>query len=159
MMRSYYSKTSSLALLALFIVVIVGVGSAIGILFTPGTWYASLVKPSFNPPNWLFGPVWTILYVLIAIAGWRTFLDRPSSRAMRLWTAQMLLNWLWTPVMFGANLIWPAFGVIVAMLAAIIGFITATRQTDPLSCWLFVPYLAWVSFASLLNLSLAILNG
>ena len=154
-----FLKPLNLALLVVLIVVIMGIGSALGIGFRPGVWYAGLIKPSFNPPNWLFGPVWSTLYVMIAIAGWRTFLRDRSGTAMKFWLGQMLFNWIWTPVMFGAQLIWPAFAVLLLMLASIIGFIAVSRREDPISAWLFVPYLAWVSFAGLLNLSLGILNS
>lgn len=144
--------------LALFIVVVVGVGGLIGVATSPGEWYESLTKPPFNPPNWIFGPVWTALYVLIAIAGWRTFETAPRSAGMLLWCVQMVLNWIWSPVWFGLHLLWPAFVVILAILATILLFIANQWQRDRLSALLFAPYAAWVAFASLLNLSVAILN-
>src|SRR5690554_3545525 len=76
--------------LAVFLAVVIGVGSLIGILTAPGEWYAGLDKPPFNPPNWIFGPVWFVLYVLIAIAGWRTFMRNPGGLAMKLWGGQMV---------------------------------------------------------------------
>ena len=142
----------------LFIAAVLGCGLLIGINNIPGEWYQSLVKPSFNPPNWIFAPAWLALYVLIAIAGWRTFLRNRSGAGMKLWSAQMILNWLWSPVMFGMHLIWPAFGIILIMLAMIVGFIVACRKVDPVASLLFVPYLAWVCFATMLNLSLGLLN-
>jgi len=148
----------ALVLLGIFLVVVIGVGSVLGILTAPGEWYANLDKPPFNPPSWVFGPVWFALYVLIAIAGWRTFLAEPGSAGMKLWYAQMALNWLWSPVFFALHGLWPAFIVIIAMWAAIVAFIVSRWNRDRLSAWLFVPYLAWVSFASVLNLSIAILN-
>lgn len=144
--------------LVAFLAIVIGVGAYIGTQTAPGPWYAALEKPPFNPPNWVFGPVWFTLYVLIAIAGWRTFLLRPVSLAMGLWVAQMLLNWLWSPAFFVAQNLWLALAVILPMLAAIIGFIAVNWNRDRLSSWLFVPYAAWVSFATLLNISLAILN-
>ena len=146
-------------LLLVFIALVVGVGGAIGILIRPGDWYAGLQKPPFNPPDWVFGPVWFTLYVLIAIAGWRTFVADRSSRAMTAWWGQMLLNWLWTPVWFGLHLMWPAFAVIAALWLLIVGFISLSwRRDDRLSALLFVPYFVWVSFAAVLNLSIALLN-
>jgi translocator protein len=144
--------------LALFIVVVVGIGGLIGTQSVPGIWYENLQKPPFNPPNWIFGPVWFTLYVLIAIAGWRIWTIDRSGTAMKFWVAQMVLNWIWSPVWFIAQMPWPAFAIIVALLAAIIGFIVAARHQDKLAAWLFVPYLAWVAFASVLNLSIALLN-
>jgi len=146
-------------LLALFVLVVVGVGGAIGYANVPGAWYADLQKPSFNPPNWLFAPVWFTLYVLIAIAGWRTFLADRTGPAMIAWFGQMLLNWLWSPTWFGLHLLWPAFLVIAALWVFIVAFIGLSwRRGDRVSALLFAPYLLWVSFAALLNLSIALLN-
>jgi len=148
----------ALMLLGIFLAIVIGVGAAIGVVTAPGEWYDSLQKPPFNPPSWLFAPVWTTLYVLIAIAGWRTFLGEPNSTGMKLWYAQMVLNWIWSPVFFVLHGLWPAFFIIVVMWAAIAAFILNRWNRDRISAWLFVPYLAWVSFATLLNVSLAILN-
>lgn len=148
----------ALGLLALFLAVVIGVGAVIGVSTAPGEWYAGLNKPPFNPPNWIFGPVWFTLYVLIAIAGWRTFMAEPNGTAMKLWYAQMALNWLWSPVWFALHLIWPAFIVIVAIDLIVLAFIARSWSRDRLSAWLFVPYAAWVLFASVLNLSIGMLN-
>lgn len=144
--------------LAVFLIVVIGIGGLIGTQSIPGVWYEGLAKPPFNPPNWIFGPVWFTLYVMIAIAGWRIYLISPSSTTMKIWYAQMVLNFAWSPIWFIAHLIWPAFAVITAILALIIAFIVTARKLDTAAAWLFVPYLAWVGFASLLNLSIAILN-
>lgn len=145
-------------LLIVFLVVVLGMGTLIGFTNLPGDWYAGLNKPPFNPPNWIFGPVWTLLYILIAIAGWRTFTGDRKSLGMTLWVGQMLLNWLWTPLWFGAHLIWPAFVVITLIDLAIFGFIIERWTRDRPAALLFVPYAAWVSFAAILNLSIGILN-
>ncbi|MGZ9811711.1 TspO/MBR family protein [Pseudoroseicyclus sp. H15] len=144
--------------LALFIIVVVGVGSLIGVFTAPDDWYAALDKPFFNPPNWLFGPVWTVLYICVGVAGWRTWQRAPRSGRMGLWGAQLVVNWFWSPVFFSLHLLWPALAVIALMWVLIVAFIWQSWRTDRVAAWLFVPYLAWVSFASLLNLSLAILN-
>jgi tryptophan-rich sensory protein len=148
----------ALILLAVFLIVVIGVGAIIGVSTVPGEWYASLAKPPFNPPSWVFGPVWFTLYVLIAIAGWRTFLAEPNGLGMKLWYGQMALNWLWSPTWFSLHLLWPAFVVIIAIFALILAFIFNRWDRDRLSAWLFVPYAAWVGFASLLNLAIASLN-
>ena len=145
-------------LLVVFLVVVVGVSSAIGIFNVPGEWYESLNKPPFTPPNWLFGPVWTTLYILIAIAGWRTFRAGANTVPMRFWYMQMVLNWLWSPIWFTLHWTWPAFAVIVLIFAAIIGFILTSWRRDRLSALLFVPYALWVGFASVLNFAVAVLN-
>lgn len=142
----------------LFVGVSVAISLGIGYLTRPGEWYENLAKPAFNPPSWVFGPVWTGLYVLIAIAGWRIWRLAPGSTAMMLWIAQMILNWLWSPTFFGAKAPWLAFAVIVAMLASIGGFIAFSARYDRVSAWLFVPYAAWVTFATVLNGSVALLN-
>lgn len=147
-----------LALLA-FIVGVFAVGTVIGMVFTPGGWYAALTKPWFTPPNWLFGPVWSVLYLLIAIAGWRTVrADRDGAQTM-LWFLQMALNFLWTPVVFGLHLLWPGVVVIAALWLTIAAFIkTAFSNGDKASAAMFAPYLVWVTLATALNTALALLN-
>lgn len=141
-----------------FILLVVGGGLLIGFFTAPGPWYAALAKPSFNPPNWLFGPVWTILYVLVAIAGWRIWQRERDGRAMKLWWLQLVLNFLWSPVFFGLERTGSALVVILALLAAILAFIAAAWKLDRPSAWLFAPYAAWVAFASLLNAAIWSLN-
>ncbi|MDO1580733.1 TspO/MBR family protein [Rhizobium oryzicola] len=141
-----------------FIVLVTGIGALIGIMNIPGEWYQSLAKPSFNPPNWIFGPVWTTLYVLIGIAGARTWLAEGFSVRIKIWLAQMMLNFLWSPAFFGLHSTGLGLVVILPMLAAIILFIATSWRADRVSALLFLPYLAWVGFATLLNASLFMLN-
>lgn len=154
-----YRRPQSWITLAIFLALVVGVGGFIGSQTAPGPWFEELVKPPLNPPNWVFGPVWFTLYVMIAVAGWRIWMDQPKSTAMTLWGVQMLLNWAWSPSWFGANMPWLALAIIVALWLVIVGFIFIARKRDQLAAWLFVPYLAWVSFATYLNLSIAVLNA
>ncbi|MGE0232119.1 MAG: TspO/MBR family protein [Flavobacteriaceae bacterium] len=149
------NKTGSLIV---FLVIVIGGGLTIGYLTAPGEWYQGLAKPSFNPPAWVFAPVWTLLYILIAIAGWRVFQRAPSSTAMKLWYAQIALNFLWSPVFFSAHMTGAALVVIGLLLAAILGFIVTARRVDRAAAWLFTPYAAWVAFASVLNASIFVLN-
>lgn len=144
--------------LLLFFLLVLGGGLLIGYATLPGAWYASLAKPSFNPPNWVFGPAWTLLYVLVAVAGWRTWLREPTGTSMKIWGVQLVLNFLWSPTFFGARMIGPALVVVVLLLASIVMFIVHVWNRDRLSGWLFVPYAAWVAFATLLNASLLLLN-
>ena len=144
--------------LILFLVLVLGGGLLLGGLTVPGGWYASLTKPSFNPPAWLFGPVWTVLYVLIAVAGWRVWQRDRTGWPMRLWWAQLALNFLWTPVFFGAHQIGLALVIILLLLAAIVGFIATAWRLDHVVVWLLVPYAAWVAFASVLNGAIWLLN-
>ncbi|RWX76755.1 tryptophan-rich sensory protein [Neorhizobium lilium] len=141
-----------------FIVGVVALGSLIGIFNIPGEWYQSLQKPPFNPPNWIFGPVWTALYVLIGMAGARTWITARTSARMTIWFVQMVLNFLWSPAFFGFEK--PALGlvVIVPLLIAILAFIRASWPFDRIAAWLFVPYALWVAFATLLNTSIVVLN-
>lgn len=144
--------------LALFLLFTVGGGSLIGIYNLPGEWYAGLVKPSFNPPDWIFAPVWTTLYIMIAVAGWRTWERRFEGPVMQIWFGQLAVNFAWSPVFFSLHAIGLALVVIALMLALIIAFVAISWKRDRLSAWLFVPYVAWVAFASTLNASLFILN-
>ncbi|MBC6982603.1 TspO/MBR family protein [Caulobacter sp. 17J80-11] len=143
---------------AAFVAACVGVSLAIGWVARPGEWYADLVKPAFNPPSWVFGPVWTFLYILIGIAGWRTWRVAPKSAAMAWWGVQMGLNWLWSPAFFGAQRPWLAFAVILALLGAIVAYIAAAWRQDRTAAWLFIPYAAWVAFAGTLNGFIATAN-
>jgi tryptophan-rich sensory protein len=144
--------------LILFFVLVVGGGLAIGYLTAPGEWYARLAKPAFNPPGWIFGPVWTVLYVLIAVGGWRVWQRDRTSWPMKLWWTQLVLNCLWSPVFFSAHQIGLALAVILLLLAAILAFIATAWRQDRAAAWLFTPYAAWVAFASVLNASLFMLN-
>ncbi|MGG2477542.1 TspO/MBR family protein, partial [Rhizobium sp. BR5] len=92
----------------------------IGVNNVPGEWYQSLQKPFFNPPNWIFGPVWTTLYVLIGIAGARTWISKLMGTRMRLWFTQMVLNFLWSPIFFGMQSPTGALVIIIPMFICII---------------------------------------
>ncbi|MBB4952970.1 tryptophan-rich sensory protein [Agrobacterium vitis] len=135
-----------------------GLGILIGLANLPGDWYAGLSKPSFNPPNWVFAPAWSVLYVLIGIAGGRIWLRAKNSKAMLLWFLQMILNFSWSPAFFGLKNTGLGLIIILAMLALIMAFILKARRLDKIAALCFVPYLAWVSFATVLNLSLYLLN-
>lgn len=141
-----------------FVVIIMATSLGIGYLTAPSEWYESLSKPDFNPPSWVFGPVWSALYFLIAIAGWRIWRIARRSAAMIWWIAQMVLNWLWSPAFFGAEAPAFALGIIIAMLASILLFIIQAWRHDRLGACLFVPYAGWVTFATVLNGSIAIMN-
>ncbi|MER9396205.1 MULTISPECIES: TspO/MBR family protein [unclassified Mesorhizobium] len=144
--------------LLLFLLLVFGGGLLIGYATLPGEWYASLAKPPFNPPNWVFAPAWTLLYVLIAVAGWRTWERERAAAAMKIWALQLVLNFAWSPTFFGAKQMGPALVVILALLASIALFIATVWNRDRVSGWLFAPYAAWVAFATLLNASLLLLN-
>jgi tryptophan-rich sensory protein len=154
------SKRKSAAALAVC-VVITFLAPAAGAFTLPGAWYASLQKPSWNPPSWIFGPVWTALYTLMAIAAWLVWRHgewRLQRRPLTLYLVQLALNAAWTPIFFGLKRPGLAFAEIVLLLAAIVATAVAFRPVSRAAAWLFVPYLAWVSFAAFLNLTLWLLN-
>lgn len=134
--------------------------SALGAFFQPGDWYAALEKPSWNPPSWVFGPVWTVLYVLIAVAAWRVWTrwGREASLAITVWGVQMVLNALWSYLFFGVRQPGLAFGEIVLLWLAIAATIWLFWRRDRIAALLLTPYLAWVSFAAVLNFTIWRLN-
>jgi benzodiazapine receptor len=144
--------------LILFTALVLVGGIVIGGLTVPDDWYARLVKPSFNPPNWVFGPVWSALYVLIGVAGWRTYEKDPKGWPMKLWWTQLALNFLWSPVFFSAHSIGLALVVVLLLLLCVLAFIAASWRQDRIAAGLFAPYAAWVAFASLLNGAIFALN-
>lgn len=145
-------------ILALFLLLTMGGGSLIGVSTPPGDWYANLQKPFFNPPNWLFGPVWTVLYGLVAIAGWRTWIRGYKGLPMQLWFLQLAANFMWSPAFFGLQMPGLALLVIIVMGALTFLFIQLTWKPDRASALLMAPYFAWVSFAGLLNLAIWWMN-
>ena len=122
------------------------------------TTYRSYDQPFFAPPSWLFGPVWTVLYVMIAVAGWMVWREVGWGRELTLWTVQLLLNLAWTPLFFGADLLGWALVEIVVLWVLIAATIVAFGRVSRRAAWLMVPYLAWVSFATALNASIWWLN-
>jgi benzodiazapine receptor len=145
--------------LLFFLILTIGGGLLIGFFTPPGEWYVSLAKPWFTPPAGIFAPVWTLLYIMIAIAGWRTFAHDPLGPAMIVWTIALALNFSWSPIFFRLNQPVAAFFVIVTLFAMIITFILLTWRQDALSALLFVPYGAWTLFAALLNAAICHLNS
>jgi tryptophan-rich sensory protein len=144
--------------LLVFVVGVVGIGWLIGATNLPGEWYAALAKPGFVPPNWAFPVAWTILYIMIAVAGWRTFRREPSGRAMQVWAAQLALNFVWSPAMFTMHQIGAALVILICLFVAIVTYISLETSRDRLAAALFVPYAAWVAFAGLLNAAIWRLN-
>jgi tryptophan-rich sensory protein len=144
--------------LAVFIALVLGGGLAIGYVTAPGAWYAELSKPSFNPPAGVFAPAWTALYILIAIAGWRTWARDRAGWPLKLWGAQLALNFLWSPTFFSAHQIVAALAVILALLVLILAFMVVSWRQDRATALLFAPYAAWVGFAATLNGAILVLN-
>lgn len=127
----------------------------------PGEWYRALSKPEWNPPNWIFGPVWTTLYLMMGIAAWRVWRRggfAANARPLGLFLAQLVLNAAWTPIFFRFHLLGWALAEILLLWAFIAATIAAFFRRDKPAAYLLVPYLAWVSFASFLNFTLMRLN-
>jgi len=145
--------------LVFFLSLTVGGGLIIGFLTRPGEWYVGLSKPRFTPPDSIFAPVWTLLYITIAIAGWRTFTHDPLGATMIIWTIALALNFIWSPIFFGLRHPATALAVIVALLVCIVAFMWFSWPVDMLSSLLFAPYAAWVFFAAILNAAICRLNS
>lgn len=123
-----------------------------GFWFHPDAWYEGLNKPAWHPPNWLFGPVWSVLYLLMGISAWRVWLKGDGvGGALLLFLVQLAFNALWTPLFFGMHRPDLALVCIVVLLVLIVATRRAFRQYDGLAAWLLIPYLLWVAFATALN--------
>ena len=129
-----------------------------GAVFTPGEWYAKLQKPVWTPPNWMFPVVWTTLYLLMSFAAARVAGQEGSGYAMAFWAWQIALNALWTPVFFGLRRLKQAVPIMALLWVAVAGCMVTHWAVDIWAGLAFVPYLAWVTVAGALNISVARLN-
>lgn len=150
--------------LVVFIVVCLGAGGLGAIATTPEIegWYATLDKPRWNPPDFVFGPVWTTLYVMMAFAAWTVWKPEGFKAAtvpLTLFAVQLALNIAWSWIFFGMHQPGWAFAEIVILWLAILATAMAFSRTSKIACWLMLPYLAWVSFASVLNFTIWRLNA
>jgi tryptophan-rich sensory protein len=156
-------RSRSVAALLGFLVAsfaVAGISSVFTIQQIPG-WYATLAKPSFNPPNQVFGPVWTVLYTGMAVAAWRVWRlpqSRLRTRGLQLFWLQLALNFAWSFLFFSAHRIGMASIEIVVLWAAILATTFLFWRQDRIAGAIFAVYLAWVSFASVLNLSIWLRN-
>ncbi|MEI6606932.1 MAG: TspO/MBR family protein [Verrucomicrobiota bacterium] len=124
----------------------------------PGAWYASLNKPAWNPPAWVFGPAWTLLYTLMAVAAWLVWKQDGWRRPLLLYFIQLVLNAAWTPIFFGAHQLgWAMIEMLALWTSILLTMLTFRRISRPAG-WLFAPYLTWVTFAAALNFALWHLN-
>jgi tryptophan-rich sensory protein len=150
-------------MLAAFALVCLGV-SAAGAWFTSGsvaTWYPTLQKPAWNPPPWVFGPVWTVLYLMMATAAWLVWRKAGFSGAagpLALFAVQLALNALWSPLFFGLESPGAGFADIVALWIAVGATLISFWRVAPPAGALFVPYWLWVSFAAALNFAIWRMN-
>lgn len=161
---SFQASSTSRNMIALVALIAVNlIIGAIGGIVTASsvtTWYRTLAKPSFNPPDYLFAPVWTILYVVIAIAAWQVWRSRHALRkmALGLYGLQLLLNFIWSIAFFGLRNPGLALVDITALLATALGCLIYFARIDRIAALLWVPYLAWLSFATSLNAAVVALN-
>jgi benzodiazapine receptor len=150
-----FNRESWMSLLPFVVICFAAAG--VGSLFTSSsvnTWYTQLRRPEWTPPNWIFGPVWRTLYLMMAISAWLVWRgsDSPASKfALTLFAIQLVLNTLWSIVFFGLHKVGPAFGEILLLWMMIIATAVAFLPLSLLAAWLLIPYIVWVAFASYLN--------
>jgi len=136
--------------------------AAVGSLFPPGDWYAGLHKPAWNPPSWVFGPVWSALYTTMGVAAWLVWKNvgaRQRSSALACFLLQLGLNALWSPLFFGLQYPGLAFAEIVLLWAAVGGTTVLFWRVRALAGLLLIPYLVWITFAAALNFAIWQLNS
>lgn len=160
--KERWSSGRSLLVLALLLVACYAVAALGGIATGPNirSWYAYLVKPPWTPPNWLFGPVWSLLYTLMGLSAWLVWLSGAPTRRRPLlvFALHLVLNLAWSWLFFGWHLLLLALIEIVLLWAAIAWTTLEFRRVSPRAAWLLVPYLAWVAYAATLNAGIWWLN-
>src|SRR5512132_1651696 len=144
----------------LIFLAMVAATALIGSQFGPGPWYIALQKPAWTPPSWVFAPVWSVLYVAIAVAGWLVWRSKAVSvtKPILLWLLQLILNGLWSWLFFGLHRPILALIDILGLLATICFFIVSAGKISRTAAWLFVPYALWVGVATALNFAIWRLN-
>jgi len=125
-----------------------------GLMFKPGEWYDALNKPGFTPPNWLFPVAWSIIYLLLAWAGYRLSLIPGSQQVLALWAAQIALNTLWTPVFFGAHRIAAGMVILAVLWLVVAAMVVMALRLDLITGLILFPYLVWLCVAAALNFSI-----
>ena len=149
-------------IISLFIPLAVGGMSGFFTIKAIPGWYATLNKPWFNPPNWLFSPVWTALYIMMGISLWLVWKTKAEGRirqkAFYLFGAQLVLNFLWSLLFFNLHQIGVALVEILLLWGTLLCTIIAFARVNKTSAWLLVPYISWVSFATVLNYGIWALN-
>ncbi len=135
-----------------------GAAAATGAMFQPGDWYRNLSKPRWTPPDWLFSVAWTVLYLSMSVAAARVAMAGETGQALALWSVQIALNTLWTPVFFGLRRMGAGLVIIALLWLAVAATMLAFWQVDWIAGALFAPYLLWVSVAGMLNRSVWVRN-
>lgn len=154
---------NALSLLGFVVVCeLVGIISSLFTISAIPTWYATLVKPALNPPSWVFGPVWTLLYLLMGIAAWQVWHQSSNKFAVKMafgfFAGQLILNAAWSIIFFGGHNPAVSLVEIIALWLAVLGTIVTFAKVSKLAAWLLLPYILWVSFATYLNYAIWILN-
>jgi translocator protein len=147
-------------LICVLLCITLGLLSGLSTVNEINTWYATLQKPSWNPPNWIFGPVWTLLYLLMGVAAgiiWHTK-DERRIQALMLFILQFMFNLGWSYIFFERHAIGWAFAEIIVLLTLIIITTISFYKIKPLAAGLMIPYILWVSFATCLNGTIWLLN-
>ncbi len=160
----YITITNGLQLI--FSIVICELAGVIGAIFSMrsiSTWYYTLEKPIFNPPNWIFAPVWTLLFALMGLSIfliWKSTSVAPTQKklAIRIFVSQLCLNILWSILFFGLHSPSAALVEIIGLLAMIVATLFVFDKISKVASYILIPYLAWVSFASVLNFTIWFLN-
>lgn len=149
-MHTQHKNTLSLSL---WIILLLGVSSIMGWLTNSGTdsWYAELTRSPLTPPGYVFGIVWPILYVMIAISGWSLWKNKASSRMKGLFIAQLLLNWAWTPLFFHFHYVGLSVLCISLLTASVLSLIAACLYKNRFAGYFLIPYGLWLCFATYLN--------
>lgn len=161
-------------LVAIGLLALVAVIAVLGSLATiPNTdgWYKTVEKVAWNPPNEVFGPAWSFLYLLIALAGWLVWRSgwregerNAAQKALKIYAAQLVLNGIWTPVFFaaypaiGEAAWWVALAIIIALIATVVWLIGAAWKWSKMAAIILIPYLLWLTYASTLNAGIIVLN-
>ena len=153
------NKNKYLSLLSILLATFLA--SAIGGIVTSSNkepWYSEIILPSFNPPSWIFGPVWTVLYVLMSIAAWAAWIKLSEKKILQIYFAHLFFNGIWSVIFFGFHLIFIALIDLMIILFFIIWLMRIYYQVNKISFLLMIPYLLWSSYALMLNATIFYLN-
>jgi len=154
----FRSRPNSAAMLGLILATTTIVGSAAGVLFAPDLWWFHLKKPAFAPPHWFVASVWLTSYVLTSIVGWRIWLKPTRSMLLFIWSVQLLMCWLWAPVIYALKLPEMALAMLAMAGAMLVLLIVFLRQSDRVSSLMLAAQLVWIGFVGFLNATILLMN-